>query len=34
MEKDYLIKTIKELLNKCEDIELLYLIQSLLSAKS
>lgn len=33
MEKDYLIETIKELLKECTDIELLYLIQSLLSAK-
>lgn len=34
MERDFVIKTIKELLNKCEDIELLYLIQSLLSGES
>lgn len=33
MEKEYLIKTIKELLSKCNDIELLYLIKSLLSDK-
>lgn len=33
MEKEYLIKVIKELLNECKDIELLYLIKSLLSDK-
>ena len=33
MEKDYIIETIKKLL-ECADIELLYLIQSLLSAES
>lgn len=33
MEKDYIIETIKELLSECTDIELLYLIQSQLSAK-
>jgi hypothetical protein len=33
MEKDYLIKTIKELLSECTDIDLLYLIVSLLSDK-
>lgn len=33
MEKDYLIKTIKELLAECTDLELLYLIQSMLSVK-
>ena len=34
MERKYLIETIKELLNDCTDIDLLYLIKSLLSAKS
>ncbi len=34
MEKDYVIETIKTLLADCTDIELLYLIQNLLSAKS
>ena len=34
MEKDYLIKSIVLLLSECDDIELLYLIQSLLSAKN
>ena len=34
MEKDYIIDTIKTLLTECTDIELLYLIQSLLSAKN
>lgn len=34
MEKDYVIKTIKELLTECNDLELLYLIQSLLSGES
>ena len=33
MEKDYLIETIKKLLSECTDIELLYLIQGLLSAE-
>lgn len=33
MEKDYLIKTIKELLAECTDIEKLYLIKGLLSAE-
>lgn len=33
MEKDCLIETIKELLAECTDIELLYLIHGLLSAK-
>lgn len=33
MEKDYLIETIRELLADCTDIDLLYLIQGLLSAK-
>ena len=32
-EIDRLIKLIKELLTDCDDIELLYLIQSLLSVK-
>lgn len=34
MEKDYLIKSIENLLIECNDIELLYLIKSLLSVKS
>lgn len=34
MEKDYIIETIKQLLNECTDIELLYLIQGLLSGQS
>ncbi len=34
MEKDFIIETIKQLLVECTDIELLYLIQSLLSAES
>lgn len=34
MEKDYIIETIKQLLEECTDIELLYLIQGLLSAKN
>ena len=34
MERDFIIETIKELLNTCDDIELLYLIQSLLSGES
>lgn len=34
MEKDYIIETIKNMLTECNDIELLYLIQSLLSAES
>lgn len=33
MKKDSLIETIKELLAECTDIELLYLIQGLLSAE-
>lgn len=33
MEKDYLIETIKQLLSECTDIELLYLIQNLLSVE-
>lgn len=33
MDKEYLIKTIKILLSECKDIELLYLIQNLLSAE-
>ena len=33
MEKDYLIESIKQLLTDCTDIEMLYLIQGLLSAK-
>jgi len=31
MNKDYLIQTIIELLKDCNDLELLYLIQGLLS---
>lgn len=34
MEKNYLIENIKILLANCNDIELLYLIQSLLSGES
>ena len=34
MEKDYIIETIKQLLTECTDIELLYLIQGLLSGQS
>ena len=34
MEKNYLIETINELLVECNDIELLYLIKSLLSVES
>ena len=34
MEKDYLIEAIKILLIECNDIELLYLIKSLLSVKN
>ena len=34
MEKDYLIKTIVNLLANCNDIELLYLIQNLLSGEN
>ena len=34
MEKDYLIKSIENLLIECNDIELLYLIKSLLSVES
>lgn len=34
MEKDYIIETIKQLLNECTDIELLYLIQGLLNGQS
>ena len=33
MEKDYLIESIKELLSGCNDIDLLYLIQGLLSGE-
>lgn len=33
MEKDYLIETIIKLLEECTDIDLLYLIQSLLNAQ-
>lgn len=34
MEKEYLIKSIENLLTECTDIELLYLIQSLLNVKN
>ena len=34
MERDYLIKNIEILLTNCTDVELLYLIQSLLSVKN
>ena len=34
MEKEYLIENIKILLTECNDIELLYLIQSMLNVKS
>lgn len=34
MEKDYLLKTVYELLKECNDIELLYLIKGLLSAEN
>ena len=34
MEKDYLVKSIENLLAECNDIELLYLIKSLLSVES
>lgn len=34
MEREYLINTIIEILKECKDIDLLYLIKSLLSAKS
>ena len=34
MERDYLIKTIENLLIECNDMELLYLVKSLLSVKS
>ena len=34
MEKDHIIDTIKQLLEECTDIELLYLIQGLLSVKN
>lgn len=34
MEKDYLIETIKQLLIECTDVELLYLIKSMLSELS
>ena len=34
MEKDYLIKSIENLLTECNDIELLYLIKSLLSVEN
>lgn len=34
MEKNYLIDTIYKLLAECNDIELLYLIKSLLSVES
>jgi hypothetical protein len=34
MEKDYLIETIKQLLTECSDIDLLYLIQGLLTTNA
>jgi hypothetical protein len=34
MEREYLINTIIEILKECKDVDLLYLIKSLLSAKS
>ena len=34
MEKEYLIQAIIKLLKECKDIDLLYLVKSLLSAKS
>ena len=34
MEKNYLIETIYNLLVECNDIELLYLIKSLLNVKN
>ena len=34
MEKDFIIETIKQLLAECTDIELLYLIQGLLSGQN
>ena len=34
MEKDYLVKSIIELLVNCNDVELLRLIKSLLNVKS
>ena len=34
MEKDYLIKAIENLLAECNDIELLYLVKSLLSVEN
>lgn len=33
MEKDYLIESIKQLLTECTDVDMLYLIQGLLSAE-
>ena len=33
MEKIFIIETIKQLLNECTDMELLHLIQSLLSGE-
>ena len=33
MEKDFIIETIKELLSACNDVDLLYLIQGLLSGE-
>mgnify|MGYP006786207275 FL=1 len=33
MEKDFIIETIKELRSGCNDIDLLYLIQGLLSGE-
>ena len=34
MERDYLIETVYKLLTECNDIELLYLIKSLLSVEN
>lgn len=34
MERAYIIETIIELLKECKDIDLLYLVQSLLSEQS
>jgi hypothetical protein len=33
MERDYLIETVTKLLTECQDIELLYLIKSLLTVE-
>ena len=34
MERDYLIETVYKLLTECNDIELLYLVKSLLSVEN